>query len=222
MTHNLTHTAKCAERFREHWVGSLAFLPGVLAVFRSGLHHLGHEASHGFCRLILHLPGGVGIGTQGEPRVVVAQHTGHSLDVHAILQGQGGEGMPEIVEADVLQSGVPEDLLVELYHRVGVVHLSGGGRGEHIRVFRVLLVLLNQQIHCLLGDGHPAHRGLGLGPGESQLAAGIFDVLLAHRNRPVLDVQVVPWKGHQLALLQAAHQLQVEHGGTPQASAASR
>lgn len=38
--------------------------------------------------------------------------------------------VPEIVEADVLQSGVLEDLLVEFYHRVRVVHFPGSGRGE--------------------------------------------------------------------------------------------
>ena len=36
MTHNLTHTAKCAERFREHRAGSLAFLPDALVVLGWG------------------------------------------------------------------------------------------------------------------------------------------------------------------------------------------
>ena len=93
-------------------------------------HHLAHEIPHGFRRLILHLPGGVGVGTQGEARIVVPQHTGDRFNIHSVLQGQGGEGMPEIVEADVLQSGVLEDLLVEFYHRVRVVHFPGSGRGE--------------------------------------------------------------------------------------------
>ena len=65
-----------------------------------GSHHLRHEATHGFRRLILHLAGGVGIGAQGEPRVVVAQHTGNGLDIHTILQGQGGESVSKLVEAE--------------------------------------------------------------------------------------------------------------------------
>ena len=65
-----------------------------LVVFGLVLHHLAHEVSHGFCRLILHLPGGVGVGAKGEARVIVAQHTGDRFDVHAVLQGQSGEGMP--------------------------------------------------------------------------------------------------------------------------------
>ena len=35
---------------------------------------------------------GVGVGPQGEPGVIAAQHSGHSFDVHAVLEDQGGEG----------------------------------------------------------------------------------------------------------------------------------
>ena len=121
------------------------------------LYHPGHETAHSFRRLILHLAGGVGVGAERETCVIVPQHTGDRLDVHAILQGQGGKGVSQIVEADVFQSSILEDFLVEFYHGIGIVHLSRGGGREHIRVFRVLLVLLDQQIHRLLGDGYPAH-----------------------------------------------------------------
>ena len=56
-------------------------------------HHLSHEAAHGFRRLILHLTGGVGVGAEGEACVVVAQHTGHRLDVHTVLKCKRGEGV---------------------------------------------------------------------------------------------------------------------------------
>ena len=36
----------------------------------------------------------MGVGAQGEPCVVVSQHGGHRLDVHPVLKGQGGEGVP--------------------------------------------------------------------------------------------------------------------------------
>ena len=65
----------------------MVFLPGVL-------HHLRHEAAHGFRSLILHLAGGVGVGAQGEARAVVSQNAGHRFDVHALLDRQRGEGMP--------------------------------------------------------------------------------------------------------------------------------
>ena len=36
-------------------------------------NHLGHEIPHGFRCLILHLLGGVGVGGEGEPRVIMPQ-----------------------------------------------------------------------------------------------------------------------------------------------------
>ena len=94
MTHNLTHTATCAERVREYRTGSLAFLPGVFLVCFYLLHDLCHEAAHRLRRLILHLPGGVGVGAEGEACVIVPQHTGDRLDVHSVLKGQRGESVP--------------------------------------------------------------------------------------------------------------------------------
>ena len=80
-------------RSKEHRAGS--GLPaqcfGAAGVL---LHHLRHETAHGFRRLILHLPGGVSVGAQGKSRVVVAQDAGHRLDVHAVLEGQRGKGVP--------------------------------------------------------------------------------------------------------------------------------
>ena len=90
----MTHTGKCAERVREHRAGSMAFLPGFLVLLAWALHHLAHEISHGFRGLVLHLPSGVGVGSEGEACVIVAKHTGNRLDVHTVLEGQGGEGVP--------------------------------------------------------------------------------------------------------------------------------
>ena len=49
---------------------------------------------HGFRRLPLGGGGHMGVGVQGEPGAVVAQHAGHRFHVHPVLQGQGGEGVP--------------------------------------------------------------------------------------------------------------------------------
>ena len=60
-----------------------------------GLHGLCHEAAHLFCGLLLHPVGGVGVDTQGEARVVVAQHTGYRFHIDAVLERHGCEGVPK-------------------------------------------------------------------------------------------------------------------------------
>ena len=77
-------------------------------------HDLLHEVAHGFRCFVLLLPGGVGVGAKSESGVVVAQHTGHCLDVHAVLQCQGCEGMAEVMKSDVFQPCVFQNLLVNL------------------------------------------------------------------------------------------------------------
>ena len=42
----------------------------------------------------------MGVGVQGETCGEVTQHAGYSLDIHTILQGNGGEGVAEVVESD--------------------------------------------------------------------------------------------------------------------------
>ena len=59
------------------------------------LHDLGHEVAHGFCRLILNLSSGVGVGAEGEACVVVAQHTADGFHVYAVLEGYCGEGVAQ-------------------------------------------------------------------------------------------------------------------------------
>ena len=48
-------------------------------------HDLVHEISHLFCGLLLLLAGGVGVGSQRETGVVVAQHTADGFYVYTIL-----------------------------------------------------------------------------------------------------------------------------------------
>ena len=77
-----------------HRQGSSASRPVRCAVyFWLSLPYLRHEVAHGLGCLVLLLSGGVGVGAESEPCVVVAQHGGDGLDVYAILKGQGGEGV---------------------------------------------------------------------------------------------------------------------------------
>ena len=117
----MTHTAQKTQRTG----GEFCSPTGALLCFTMGLlSYLCHEIPHGLGGLVLLLPRGVGVGAESEPGVVVPQHSGHGLDVHAVLEGQGGEGVPEVVESEVLQPSVLQDALVEYGHRVQVAHGS--------------------------------------------------------------------------------------------------
>ena len=58
------------------------------------LHGLADNAADGIGGGALHPLRGVGVGAEGKARVVVSQRTGQRLDVHAVLEGQRGEGVP--------------------------------------------------------------------------------------------------------------------------------
>ena len=59
----------------------------------SSCSHRQHVA-HRVRRLDLRRSGDVGVGVQREPRAVVAEHSTHRLDVHAVLECQRGECVP--------------------------------------------------------------------------------------------------------------------------------
>ena len=67
-------------------------------------HYLLHEAAHRLSGLVLHLAGGVGVGAEGEAGVVVAQHRGDGFDVHAVLEGCGGERFDGVGQAGIADS----------------------------------------------------------------------------------------------------------------------
>ena len=50
-------------------------------------HILRYELPHGICRLLLHFGSDVRVSAERETSIEVAQHTGDSLDVPAVLQG---------------------------------------------------------------------------------------------------------------------------------------
>ena len=99
LTHTVTHTGKGLKSAgREVCASRPAFF--------FALHHLCHEAAHGGCCLVLLLPRGVGVGAEGKTGIVVAQHGRYRFYIYAVLEGCGGEGVPQVVEADVGQSCV--------------------------------------------------------------------------------------------------------------------
>ncbi len=121
---------------------AFAFSPVFLRFYC--LHDLRHEAAHRLCGFVLLLPRSVGVGAESESGIIVAEHTADGFDVHAILQCQRCEGMSEIMKSDVRQPSILQDLLVQIYDGVGVVHFTGSAGREHPRIVRVLGVLLLQ------------------------------------------------------------------------------
>ena len=65
-----------------------------LRLFFCGLHGLADDAADGVGGGALHPLRGVGVGAESEARIVVSQRTGQRLDVHTVLEGQRGEGVP--------------------------------------------------------------------------------------------------------------------------------
>lgn len=129
------------------------------------------KAPYLICRGLLHSGGGMSVGVQGEARRVVAQDAGDRLGVHAVLDGQGGIGVAEIMEADILcDARFLAQGLVKPSHAVGTVHLPGDRGGEHDRVEGVLTVLLDQQLHRFLGEKHLADAVGRLGWADPHLA----------------------------------------------------
>lgn len=68
-----------------HRRGSSASQPVRCAALWALLSDLRYEVPHGLGGLILLLAGGVGVGAEGEPGIVVSQHRGDRLEVHAVL-----------------------------------------------------------------------------------------------------------------------------------------
>ena len=69
-------------------------------------------------RLELRVGGDVGVGVQCEARRVVAKHTADSLDVHAVLQGHGCEGVTEVMKAYAGQPSPFQHPLEHMQHAV--------------------------------------------------------------------------------------------------------
>ena len=151
------------------------------------LHDLRHEIPHRLCGLVLDLPGGMGIGAEGEACVVVPQHTADRFHVDSVLECDCGERVSQAVQRDVLQVGILENLFVELRYRIRVVHLSSGWGRKHVLILWVSVVLLDQEVDCVLRDGDPSHGGFGLGAGEGQFSAGVAHILFTDEDGFVLD-----------------------------------
>ena len=68
----------------------------------------------------------MGISVQGESRGEVAQHAGDGFDIYAVLQGQRGECVAEVMESDL---GNPCPFQDTLEHIINAVRGDGANLG---------------------------------------------------------------------------------------------
>ena len=61
----------------------------------------------------------VGVGVQGEAGGEVTQHSGHCLDVHAILQCDGCKGMSQVVKPDLWDTSPCQHSLQHIIDTIG-------------------------------------------------------------------------------------------------------
>ena len=119
------------------------------------------EATHGIGGLPLGGGGDVGVGVQGKPGAVVAQHAGYRLNIHSVLEGQSGKGVPEIVEPDLLQPCPLQNPVEHVEHAVWGDGPSRGG-GEDVGAgLSILLLLVLQDVHRIVREGDGAVGVLG-------------------------------------------------------------
>lgn len=98
------------------------YIEGLSLTIR--LYRLPYHISHRIRRFPHHVRRGVGVGAESEARAVMSQGAGQSLHIHSILQRQRCEGMPEIMEPDMLDADGLEDLLVGVPEGVRIEHSS--------------------------------------------------------------------------------------------------
>ena len=93
-----------------------------------GLHGLADDAADGVGGGALHPLRGVGVGAEGKARIVVAQRTRQCLDIHAVLEGQRGEGVSEVMEAYMLRTDGFQYFFVGVTEGVRIKNGAGLGR----------------------------------------------------------------------------------------------
>ena len=99
------------------------------------------------------------VDVQCKSRAAVTEHGGDCFYVHAALQRGRGETMSQVMKSDVLQANVLADLPVDLHDGIRVIHFTGYRGRKHVGIFRVLFMLLLQQLCSFLRDGNVADRG---------------------------------------------------------------
>ena len=117
----------------------------------------------------------------------------------------------QVMKSQMLQSCILQNFLVDVDHRIWMIHLACFWGWEHPRIAGMLLVFCDQQIDGILWDGDFSDRVFRFRARDVRLACVVASGLLADGNRFVLNVQIRPLERHQFAFAQAADEFQIEH-----------
>ena len=161
-------------------------------------------------RLALHGAGDVAVDVDGDGGGDVADDGGEGFHVHAELQGYGGEGVAQIVEADVRQACLCENIF-QLF--VGSVWRSRPLRLQQIREDPLApgrLFPFPEQVERAGGQNDLALALVGFR--FSDLSVAAFHVVdgAADQQSAVALVEVAPFQAADLAPAQAGGDLRVE------------
>ena len=132
----------------------------------------------------------------------MAQHSGKSLDIHAVFQCQRCECMTQIMKSNMPAPCVLQDELQSAAHHArcdGTVLLDR--RREHPAGVHRLFVL-PQHCHHRRRQNDLSDGVLRLGCADLKLAPHIVD-LLVHIQHTGFEVQVIPLQRHELTPAQA-------------------
>ena len=113
---------------RPHYSGNFTKLQAEVFKQQSSLDCPRQHTPHGLRRLPLGSTGDVGVGVQGEACGEVAQHPGHGLHIYPVLQGQGGEGVAQVVEPYLGQTCPFQHSVEHMQHTVRGNRPAIGGR----------------------------------------------------------------------------------------------
>ena len=150
----------------------------------------------------------MGIGVQGESCGEVTQHAGHGLDIHTVLEGNGGEGVAEVMESDLRDTCSFQH---PLQHIIDAVRRDGATvrRREHIGVVGLAL-LLSQDFDCLRRNADCPVGILGFQRCFHDLTIHSC-YLTAHLDDAILPVDVTLLESEKLTPAQAGCQFDVVH-----------
>lgn len=126
----------------------------------------------------LHLAGGVGVDVQSRGSRHMADGGGEGLHIHAVGQGGGGEGVPQVVEADVF--------VVRPFQHGGQLFTDRGRVQREVLLYRGgkhppgvnAFSILRQHLDHWGRQKHGPDRGAGLGLGDGKFPADPANLLV--------------------------------------------